>query len=88
MAYEKPLPSKRQLLYLAKLVHFPATCREIAVVAMTYGFSELMTDFLGLFPNEEMFKNSAEFIDRCEELEILIDEERLTPKDPPSNPLD
>lgn len=88
MAYEKILPTMRHLRYLAKMVQFPATCREILAVATMSGFSDTMTDFLSLFPKNEAFKNSAEFTARCEELELLIQEERSTPKDVPRNPLE
>lgn len=48
MTYEKKLPPVRQILKLANMVEFPATCLEVFKTAKRQGFSKNMLDFLSL----------------------------------------
>lgn len=79
MTYEKKLPPVRQILKLANMVEFPATCLEVFKTAKRQGFSKNMLDFLSLYKNTNKFSSKAEFITRCEVLEMMINQEKTTP---------
>lgn len=77
MVYNKPLPRIDKVLALSELVKsFPATVREIAELAKTRGFSQSLQDFIRLFPDDGTFEDADDFLSRCQELEVLIHEER------------
>lgn len=79
MKYNKQLPPVRNLLTIAKDVHFPASRQEVEDIARSWGFTSVMTDFLDLFPADEIFISKVDFMTRCEELEMLINQEREMP---------
>lgn len=88
MKYNKKLPPVRQLFSLATDAHFPATRKEIEDNAVSRGFTNTMTDFLDLFPADEVFENKVDFVTRCEVVEMLINEEREMPKEALRSPQD
>jgi hypothetical protein len=47
-----------------------------------------MTDFLDLFPADEVFESKVDFMTRCEELEMFINQEREMPKEVLRSPQD
>lgn len=82
MTYTKPLPRIDNILWLAKLARpFPATARQIKNIAKLWGFSSSTTDFLELFPEDEEFDSRDDFLNRCDDLEVLIHEERQMPEE-------
>lgn len=81
MKYTKQLPPVRHLQNLANCTQFPASRSEIVRAADYLGFSDMVKGFLDLFPANEVFENRQDFTTRCEELEILIAEERTLPEE-------
>lgn len=82
MMYDKQLPRVRELLHLSKVAKpFPASRKTISNIALRWGMSDAVIDFLKLFPPDLVFNSRAEFITRCEELELFIDQERKMPGD-------
>ncbi len=81
MKYPKVLPPIRYIIGLAEDTHFPANCAEIMQTAHEWGFPKTVIDFVNQFPEDEIFRSRAEFETRCEELEMLINEERTMPKE-------
>jgi len=77
MVYSKTLPRIDKIRSLAQLVgSFPATIYEISELARAHGFGENMQGFLGLFPDNGTFESVDDFITLCQELEVLMREER------------
>ncbi len=68
-----PVPKEHQIYTLAKATSFPASKEELELSARRMGFKSLADYFLKLFPYGEIFDSRSDFIDRCEELELLID---------------
>lgn len=81
MVYSKQLPPIRYMLSLANDTEFPAALRDIMKVANRWGFPKTVIDFLNLFDANLTFENRLDFVDRCKELELLIDQERSMPKE-------
>jgi len=89
MIYTKPLPSKVKLRRLVKLVGpFPASARRIVDVAHHFGFGRDIISFLHLFHPNDIFRNRTDFMTRCEEMEILLEEERQMPPERLLSPQD
>ncbi len=88
MVYNKKLPPVRQLLSLAQHTRFPATRAAAVQVANGLGSPQTVIDFLKLFPSEETFASRDEFMTRCEELELLIGQERAMPTEVLRSPQD
>lgn len=82
MTYDKPLPHVRDLLKLTKLADsFPLTRQQLAETAKKWSLPNEVTDFLQLFPADEVFESRADFATRSEELEMLIYQERESPQE-------
>lgn len=80
MVYGKALPRIDNIRWLKRLAGpFPTTAGEILEVAKVWNFSKGTIDFLKLFPLDEEFESEDDFLTRCEELELLIGEERRMP---------
>lgn len=80
MTYGKSLPRIDNILWLKALSRpFPATTADILEKARLWHFSTNTIDFLKLFPENEIFESEEEFLTRCEELEMMIREERAMP---------
>ncbi len=89
MTYAKPLPRIDNVLWLRKLARpFPATAGKILGIAKAWNFSAGTTDFLKLFPEDEVFDSGDDFLTRCDELELLIREERRMPVESLRSPQD
>ena len=85
MAYAKQLPHLRDLLELSHRVSFPADRRLIE--SRAEGLDDV-ADFLEQFPPGEVFSSRVDFMTRCEELEMLINQERSTPEETLRSPQD
>ena len=80
MTYKTVLPRIDNILWLSNLARpFPKTAGEILDIALSWKFSKSITDFLKLFPRDEVFENGEDFVTRLEELEMMIREERQMP---------
>lgn len=89
MIYYKPLPRIDNVRWLAKLAGpYPATRQEITEAAQDWNFSENTIEFLRLFTPDEVFKSQGDFLARCEELELLLREERKMPAELLRSPQD
>ena len=88
MRYKQHLPPVRFLLSLAKNTRFPASREEIARNAYDWGFTNTTINFLNLFPSIKVFKSRVNFMTRCEELEMLINEQRRAPREILHSPQD
>lgn len=88
MVYNKILPPVRHLLSLARQTRFPATRQDITVQARTLGAPAATLDFLQLFPADETFPNRNDFVTRCEEVELLIEQQRAAPEETLRSPQD
>lgn len=81
MTYKRQLPQVHYLLSLAKSVEFPASRDDVIRVAEKGDYPESMRSFLKLFATYDTFEGCADFVNRCEELELLIRQERESPKE-------
>ncbi len=80
--YKEQLPSMESFSHLVRLVGpFPASARRIAHYAKHFGFGNDTTHFLHLFHPIEIFESRADFINRCNELALIISEEARMPKE-------
>ena len=76
MAYRGHLPSMRKLKKLADMDGpFPIKNHYIVLAAHRFKFDDDVIQFLNLFPRDEVFHSRMDFIERCEELEELIESE-------------
>ena len=82
------LPPVRYFISLAQDSHFPADTAQLQEVARKWGFPLAVTEFLDQFPPDEVFKNKTDFTTRCEELEMLIEQETLMPIEKLRSPQD
>lgn len=81
MKYTRPLPAERRLVALARNAHFPVGRDGLIALAEQKGFAASTILFLRLFGPNDTFESSVDFINRCEELKLLIREERAAPKE-------
>jgi len=89
MTYFKPLPHIDNVRWLAKLAGpYPTTRQAILETAELWKFSDNTLEFLMLFPPDEEFTDHQDFLSRCEELEMLIREERAQPVEVLNSPQD
>lgn len=80
MIYAKPLPRIDNILWLAKLARpYPTTAGEILQIARDWNFTNSTIDFLQTFPASEEFESIDDFINRSDQLELMIREERNMP---------
>jgi len=87
--YTKQLPNMKTIQQVAKLAGpFPTSARMIVFYAKHFGLDHDVTDFLHQFHPDEMFQSRADFITRCDELELMIQEEREMPKEVLRSPQD
>lgn len=89
MIYFKPLPRIDNIRWLARLAEpYPAMRQAILETAELWNFSDNTLEFLRLFPPDEEFPSREDFLLRCEELEMLIREERSMPAEMLRSPQD
>jgi len=84
-----PLPKRADLLRISRSVsHFPASSEVFAKAAADLGYGADIIAFIRLFSDgaHEEFQNSTDFYSRAVELEMLIREERINPKEELCNP--
>ncbi len=67
------------MLALAHQIPFPASQAEIISIAKSLGYGASLMNFIKLFDGDEVFSSTDDFINRCEELELLIGEEKKAP---------
>ena len=80
MTYTKPLPRIDNILRLSQLARpFPKTAGMVLDIAETWDFSSNTIGFLKLFPEGEVFESDDDLLTRCDELELMIREERKMP---------
>jgi len=89
MIYFKTLPHIDNIRWLAKIAGpYPASRQTIEAVARDWNFSDNSIEFLRLFPKDEEFASQEDFLTRCEEVEILIRQEREAPAEVLHSPED
>ena len=89
MTYGKALPRIDNILWLKALSRpFPTKTAHILAMAKLWHFSTNTIDFLKLFPEDEIFTSEDDFLTRCEELEMMIREERSMPLEGMLSPQD
>ena len=82
MVFTQTLPMMSTLRHLAEMDGpFPIKNRHVILAAERFWFKENVIDFLKLFPPDEVFRSRKDFLNRCEELELMIREERGMPKE-------
>lgn len=80
--FTKQLPPLQTLASVARTAGpFPASARRIVISAVAHGFHRDVVDFLRQFHPKEIFRNRSDFITRCDELELILGEERKTPRE-------
>lgn len=85
--YTGKLPGMDRLGRLVRLAGpFPATARRLVFYAKHFGFGRDVVSFLHLFKPGEIFASRADFINRCNELEIFISQAREMPKETLTSP--
>ena len=78
--YISQLPRIEDLIKVSRLVRFfPARRDDLIRVARRIDSPEEVIAFLLRFPSDMVFDSRADFMIECEELEMLISEERETP---------
>lgn len=78
--YTNQLPSMTTLRRTVEVAKpFPATTKEISERAKKAGINNDVIEFLVQFNDDETFESRVDFITRCDELELLIQEERELP---------
>lgn len=83
------LPSMRALQILAEIDGpFPIQNRQVILAAQRFWFNSDVIDFLKLFPPDTVFQSREDFIERCQQLELLIQEERDAPLEKLRSPQD
>ncbi|HSW85009.1 MAG TPA: hypothetical protein VLF79_00130 [Candidatus Saccharimonadales bacterium] len=76
-------PHIDNVLWLARLsMPFPATAGNITEIARSWRFSDSTLEFLELFPKDEIFTSRSDFLNRCEELELLMRDKASMPPEP------
>ena len=89
MTYNKLLSRIDNIHWLIVLARpFPVTAGEISSLAESWKFGSSTINFLNRFPADEIFENEVDFLNRTEELETIISEERKMPIEFLHNPLD
>lgn len=87
--YDKILPGTKNLLWLSKLARpFPASATKLVQTASKWNLSRNTIDFVSLFPSDVTFASGDDFLTRCEELRLMIREERAMPVEKLHNPQD
>jgi len=81
MKHMQSYSTERQLHELAYNLPFPMPCGEMVTIARYVGCSPGIVRLLMLFDPDDVFENGVDFIDRCEEVRLLKEEERLAPKE-------
>ncbi len=80
--FTKQLPPIQTFANVARAAGpFPASARRIVISAVAHGFHKNVVEFLRQFHPKEIFQSRSDFINRCDELELLIEEERKTPRE-------
>lgn len=80
MIYSRPLPKINNLRGLAVVARpFPKKAGAIVNIARNWRFSRSVVSFLKLFPDDEEFTNTEDFLTRCEEVEGMLREQRDMP---------
>jgi len=89
MTYLTTLPHIDNMRRLKQVARpFPAAAGAILEKAQTLNFSTSTLDLVKLFPEEEIFETEDDFVNRCEELELLIREEQSMPAEVLRSPQD
>lgn len=83
MNYTQPLPKLENFSWLARMVGpFPMPAGVIRRAAESLKLNKSVSNFLKLFPEDEEFESRADFLTRCEDLELIIREERNMQSEP------
>lgn len=89
MIYSRPLPKMNNLSGLAIVARpYPKTAGGMLRVARNWKFSHSVANFLKLFPEDEEFTNTQDFMTRCEVLEGMLRDERNMPAENLRSPQD
>lgn len=80
MVYPRTFPSERRLITLVRNAEFPASRDELVTLAEQKHAASAIP-FLSLFDPSDTFESGVDFINRCEELKLLIREEQAAPKE-------
>lgn len=81
MMYTKRLPQLSRLRTVSECARFPVTAGELCDVAYNQKAPQSVIDFLVLFSPSDSFHSQQDFLTSCEELELLIREERKMPRE-------
>ncbi len=88
MTYTNQLPPARQFLSLAQHNKFPVTRTKILRLVKSIGSPETVIDFLRLYPANDTFKSRVDFMTRCKELEMFINQDHIMLKEILRSPQD
>lgn len=82
MRYTKQLPKHRDLERLSTfVVYYPAAQKEFLEAAQTWGMGDDVIELIKQFPSDEIFDDRYDFLNRCDELELIVQEERDAPRE-------
>lgn len=82
MVYTKRLPRIDSIERLARVAGpFPVRAGRVLQRAKSFNFGKSTLDFLRQFPSDEVFESRNDLLTRCEELGILLREERQMPQE-------
>jgi hypothetical protein len=87
MTYTKQLPTGSEIIELAKNIEeFPILSQRLLYLARRKGTSRRLINLLKLFPPYLEFDSRAMLVNLCEDLRILIEQERYSPFEFVMNP--
>lgn len=75
------LPRYRSLLSLARAASFPISRQDMLTLARARDAAPSTVVFLRRFNPEDVFENGADFMNRCEEMKLLLRDLRDCPRE-------
>ncbi len=81
MKHMQTYSTEHQLKELAYNLPFPMRCDEMVIIARYMDCSSPTIQLLRRFDPNDVFENGADFINRCEEVRLLLGEECYAPKE-------
>ena len=76
MLYTQEMPTIEKIAKLAADIRsYPVTAKQVLLLASGLGYSLETINFIKQFPGDAVFESRVDFLTRCEDLRILLNEE-------------
>jgi len=77
MVYGRAYPRIDNIRWLRALARpYPVTASEVLEIAKRWHFSTGTIDFISLFPSDLIFMDEADFVRKCQEVELFIESDQ------------